>query len=86
MTDKKDAGARVKAMLDATLDLDAAPAVDMAHRYPQVPCGCSEGCSGRAIPLHGIIAKSQQRRNPDNYHSTASALSRASTKILACSF
>ena len=32
-TDKKDAGARAKAIHDATMDLDAAPAVDMAHRY-----------------------------------------------------
>jgi hypothetical protein len=33
MTDKKDAGARTQAIHDATMDLDAAPAVDMARRY-----------------------------------------------------
>jgi hypothetical protein len=33
MTDEKDAATRGKAMHDATMDLDAAPAVDMAYHY-----------------------------------------------------
>jgi hypothetical protein len=33
MTDGKDAGARTQAIHDAAMDLDAAPAVDMAYRY-----------------------------------------------------
>jgi len=33
MTDEKDKGTRAKAMHDATTDLDAAPAVDMAYHY-----------------------------------------------------
>ena len=33
MTDKKDTGSRTQAIHDATMDLNAAPAVDMAYRY-----------------------------------------------------
>jgi hypothetical protein len=33
MTDEKDTGTRAKAMHDATMGLDAAPAVDMAYHY-----------------------------------------------------
>jgi hypothetical protein len=36
MTDKKDASARTQAIHDATMDLDAAPAVDMARRSTTV--------------------------------------------------
>ena len=33
MTDEKGTGTRAKAMHDATMDLDAAPAVEMAYHY-----------------------------------------------------